>query len=337
MDLTRQYSLITGGAGLVGTALRSEMSRANLKFLFPSSTELDLIDLGQIKNYLRDNEAFDGQGPYSRIGCVFHLAGKVGGLRANTEHLARFYAQNAIMGANLLHSCAEAGIPRVVSVLSTCIYPDAGHVVYPLSEEQLHMGPPHSSNYGYAYAKRMLDIHTRTIRKEYGLRYISVIPNNVFGENDNFDLESGHVIPSLIRKVHEAKINNLPEVEIWGDGSALREFTYSGDVARILLRVSEEYDDELPLNIGNTGEHSILSVAKKIAEFMEYDGRLRTNSDKPSGQFRKPSSNKRLLSLTSWRQEDYTPFDAALQGVCRWFMASYPNVKGVAQFSGKSS
>jgi GDP-L-fucose synthase len=161
------------------------------------------------------------------------------------------------------------------------------------------------------------------------VNYITVIPNNLFGEYDNFHLEESHVLPALIRKIWEAKLNNKPTVEIWGDGSPLREFTYSGDIARILLKVSEEYNEEQPLNIGNTEEHSIGSVAKKLAEYLEYDGKLVFNIDKPSGQFRKPSSNKRLLEKTSWRAEDYTPFDIALKKTCDWFKATYPNVRGV--------
>jgi len=228
----------------------------------------------------------------------------------------------------LLDSCYRNNVSKVVSILSTCAYPDS-HITYPLTEEQLHLGQPHDSNFGYAYAKRMLDVQTRAYRKQYNVNYVTVMPNNLFGEHDNFHLDDGHVFPALMRKIWEAKLNNSPMVEIWGDGTPLREFTYSGDVARILIKVAEEYDEEMPLNIGNTEEHSIAAVAKKLVENLEYDGKLVFNPNKPAGQFRKPSSNKRLIEKTSWRIEDYTPFDIALKKTCEWFKMTYPNVRGI--------
>jgi GDP-L-fucose synthase len=321
--------LITGGSGLLGKALNNAAKSQDISCYSPTSKELNLLDFGSVKKYLADCECFDGQGIYSKFNYAIHLAAKVGGVKANSNELGSFYSTNININVNFLQACLEHSIPKVVSVLSTCVYPDAPYVSYPLTEDQLHLGPPHDSNFGYAYAKRMLDVQTRAYRKQYGVNYITVIPNNLFGEYDNFHLEDGHVIPALMRKIWEAKLNNKPTVEIWGDGRPLREFTYSGDVARILLKVSEEYNEEQPLNIGNTEEHSISSVAMKLVEFLEYDGKLVFNTDKPSGQFRKPSSNKRLLEKTSWRAEDYTPFDIALKKTCDWFKATYPNVRGV--------
>ena len=321
--------LITGGSGLLGKALNNAAKSQDISCYSPTSKELNLLDFGSVKKYLADCECFDGQGIYSKFNYAIHLAAKVGGVKANSNELGSFYSTNININVNFLQACSEHSIPKLVSVLSTCVYPDAPYVSYPLTEDQLHLGPPHDSNFGYAYAKRMLDVQTRAYRKQYGVNYITVIPNNLFGEYDNFHLEDGHVIPALMRKIWEAKLNNKPAVEIWGDGRPLREFTYSGDVARILLKVSEEYNEEQPLNIGNTEEHSISSVAMKLVEFLEYDGKLVFNTDKPSGQFRKPSSNKRLLEKTSWRAEDYTPFDIALKKTCDWFKATYPNVRGV--------
>ena len=329
MNSYENFYLIAGGSGLLGSSLVKELHNNNIKYSAPTSSEVNLLDKNSIKNYLQSYEVVDGLGIYSKFICAFHLAAKVGGVKANSLSLGEFYTKNIEINTNFLDVCYTCNIPKVVSVLSTCVYPDAPYVHYPLTEEQLHMGPPHDSNFGYAYAKRMLDVQTRAYRKQYGVKYITVIPNNLFGEHDNFHLEDGHVIPALMRKIWEAKLNNNPTVEIWGDGSPLREFTYSGDVARILLKVAEEYDAEVPLNIGNTEEHSIASVAKKLVEYLEYDGQLLFNTSKPSGQFRKPSSNKRLLEKTSWKAEDYTPFDIALKKTCDWFKATYPNVRGV--------
>jgi GDP-L-fucose synthase len=321
--------LITGGSGLLGKALIHAAHGHNLTCYSPTSADLNLHDLPSVKKYLSNCEYVDGLGIYSKFNYAFHLAAKVGGIKANMSELGSFYSDNVRINLNFLQACIKHNIPKVVSVLSTCVYPDAPYVSYPLTEDQLHIGPPHDSNFGYAYAKRMLDVQTRAYRKQYGVNYVTVIPNNLFGECDNFHLEDSHVIPALMRKIWEAKLNNHPTVEIWGDGSPLREFTYSGDIARILLKVAEEYNEEIPLNIGNAEEHSIASIAKKLVEYLEYDGKLVFNTDKPSGQFRKPSSNKRLLEKTSWKIEDYTPFDIALKKTCEWFKATYPNVRGV--------
>ena len=320
--MSLNISIITGGSGMLGSALTKELIKEPRCVLSLGSHNLNLLDKESVDSYFRTL-------PSNNIDCIFHLAARVGGVKANTDALGTFYRDNIVMNTNLLDTCLKYNINKVVSMLSTCVYPDAPYVQYPLTEEQLHMGPPHESNFGYAYAKRMLEVQTRAYRKQYGVNYITVIPNNLFGEHDNFHLEDSHVIPALMRKIWEAKLNNSPTVEIWGDGSPLREFTYSGDIARILVKVAEEYDNELPLNIGNTEEYSIASVARKLVEHLEYDGKLVFNISKPSGQFRKPSSNKRLLEKTSWKVEDYTPFDIALKNTCDWFKIAYPNVRGV--------
>ena len=190
------------------------------------------------------------------------------------------------------------------------------------------MGPPHHSNFGYAYAKRMVDVMSRAYRQQYGCNFITAIPNNLYGENDNFDLENSHVIPALMRKIWEAKLNDQPSVEVWGDGSPLREFTYSLDIAKILLFLLQNYNELDPINIGNTEECSIIEVVKLLCELLEYDGKIVWNINKPNGQFRKPSSNKKLLDL-GWKETDYTPLKEGLKKTCEWFKISYPNVRGV--------
>jgi GDP-L-fucose synthase len=312
--------LVTGGSGLLGYALNNKLKQNNKIFVAPKSKELNLLDCESIKKYFE----------FNRIDCVFHLAAKVGGVKANTDYVADFYDDNIVMNTNLLKACIENNVQKVVSVLSTCVYPDEPYINYPLTENQLHMGPPHQSNFGYAYAKRMLDVQTRAYRKQHGVNYITVIPNNLFGENDNFDLNNGHVIPALIRKIWEAKITNKPNVEIWGDGKPIREFTYSEDIADILIKVSNQYNDPEPLNIGNTEQYSISYVAEKIKTFLDYQGSFIYDLDKPRGQYQKPSSNKKLLEVTSWKKEDYTDFDISLRKTCDWFKLNYPNVRGLS-------
>tara|TARA_R110002153_G_C13125747_1_gene479330 strand:- start:168 stop:761 length:594 start_codon:yes stop_codon:yes gene_type:complete len=197
-----------------------------------------------------------------------------------------------------------------------------------LTEDQLHLGPPHGSNFGYAYAKRMVDVMSRAYRQQYGCNFITAIPNNLYGENDNFDLENSHVIPALIRKVWEAKTNNKNYIECWGDGTPLREFTYSGDIAKILLFLLENYNQPEPINIGNTDEYSIKEVVEIICKQLDYSGEVVWQTDKPSGQHRKPSSNQKLLDL-GWKKEDYISLEEGLKKTCEWFIMTYPNARGI--------
>jgi GDP-L-fucose synthase len=174
----------------------------------------------------------------------------------------------------------------------------------------------------------MVDIMSRAYRQQYDCNFITAIPNNLYGENDNFDLEDSHVIPALMRKIWEAKINNMPSIECWGDGSPLREFTYSEDIAHILLFLIEHYDDQTPINIGNTGEYSIKEVVDLLCEYLKYDGEVVWNTNMPSGQYKKPSCNTKLIEL-GWREENYVSLKKGLKKTCEWFIMNYPDVRGV--------
>ncbi len=298
--------LVTGGTGMVGSACKTVIPNADF------ITRQQFHDLSyNIKNK-----------------NVIHLAAKVGGVKANIDYMADFYHENSIINEKILDYAHTGGAKKVVSLLSTCVYPDAPYIKYPLTENQLHLGPPHNSNFGYAYAKRMVDVMSRAYREQYGCNFVTAIPNNLYGENDNFDLENSHVIPALIRKVWEAKINNKNYIECWGDGSPLREFTYSKDIAKILLFLLENYNNPEPINIGNTREYSIKEVVEIICKQMEYDGEIVWQTDKPSGQHRKPSCNQRLLDL-GWKEENYTSLENGLKKTCDWFIMTYPNVRGV--------
>jgi GDP-L-fucose synthase len=321
--------LVTGAKGMLGRALCDHLTESMSPALHaPERSELDLLDKESVVKYIGKFEIAMASGPISNLSCVYHLAAHVGGVKANSDRLTTFYSFNAQMGLNVLDACANNSIHRVVSVLSTCVYPDTPYVTLPLTEDQLHMGPPHHSNFGYAYAKRMLDVHTRALRKQYGYSYVTVIPNNLFGKNDNFHPGDSHVIPALMRKIWEAKISGAPYITVWGDGTPLREFTYAPDAARILKIVADEYDDDLPLNIGCTEERSIRQVVETLCDTLGYAGDVTYDSTMPMGQHRKPSSNRRLLEMTSWRESDYTPFDVAIRETCDWFMLHYPNVRG---------
>ena len=210
-------------------------------------------------------------------------------------------------------------------MLSTCIYPD--NPSYPLTEDQIHAGEPHQSNFGYAYAKRMLEIHSRAIRQQYGLNYITAVPNNIYGPHDNFDLENGHVVPAIFRKLWEAKIEGT-NPSFWGTGAPLREFTYSKDIARALLLLVENYEGESPINIGNTGEISIFNLVSKVADSLGIDQPNEIwDTSKPEGQFRKPSCNKKFIDM--FPDFKYTDIETGLKETADWFKKEYPNVRGV--------
>ena len=303
--------LVTGSTGLLG----SEILRESPDSVGLNSKNCDLT--GNFKLRLCPNGKFD---------TVIHCAARVGGVKANTDYVADFFDDNVRMSMNILEACKHDGL-KLVSILSTCIYPDAAYVKYPLTEDQLHLGPPHPSNFGYAYAKRMLEVQSRAYRQQFGCNFISVIPNNLYGLNDNYDLNSGHVIPSLIRKFHEAKVYGHDHVDVWGSGKPLREFTFARDAARIILWLAENYDKAEPVNIGNPEQVSIESLARMIAEEIGYEGGCNFDKSKPDGQYEKPSSNERLKSL-DWKGE-YTPLREGLRETIKYFQVRYPNVRGV--------
>lgn len=305
--------LITGGSGMVGSAFKNLQTKHDL--ILVGSREYDLTSWKDSLHMVERNKP----------DAIIHLAAKVGGIKANMENQGDFYTINSLINTNVLKAAKDLKVEKVVSLLSTCIYPDK--VEYPLTEDQIHNGPPHSSNYAYAHAKRMLDIQSRAYRDQYGCNFITAVPNNLFGENDNFDLENSHVIPAIIRKVHEANLRN-ENIVLWGDGTPLREFTYSRDLAEILLFLTEHYNHSSPINIGNTHEISIKEVAETICEILNFSGRIVWDSTKPKGQLRKPSDNSKLIEL-GWRQENYTDFKKALTETCKWVIINYPNIRGV--------
>ena len=303
--------LVTGASGLLG----SEILRERPESVGLSSKDFDLTEASSLR--LCPNGKFD---------TVIHCAARVGGVKSNTDYVADFFDDNVRMNMNVIEACKHDGL-KLVSVLSTCIYPDAPYVKYPLTESQLHMGPPHHSNFGYAYAKRMLEVQSRAYRQQYGCNFISVIPNNLYGFNDNYDLNIGHVIPALIRKFHEAKVEGRDEVIVWGTGRPIREFTFARDAAKIILWLAENYDGDEPVNIGNPDCISIEHLAKMIGEEIGYEGHVRFDTSKPDGQYEKPSSNEKLRSI-GWDGE-YTPLRDGLRETIGTFMKRYPNVRGI--------
>ena len=312
--------IVTGGSGLLGTAFKKILPDA----LYPDRKQLDLQSRESTKQYFKNVQIKFNK----KVLQVVHLAAKVGGVNANMKYMSDFYQINSDINNNIITTCIEEGVDNLVCCLSTCVYPEEKYITYPLTENQLHKGCPHPSNFGYAYAKRMVDIQLKAARQQYGVNYISVIPNNMYGENDNFHPEDSHVLPALIKKVWEAKVNNNKSFEVWGDGEVYREFTYSQDIARAIIFCSENYNEAQPINIGNTREHKLKDVIDLICSEFDYNGEIVYDITKPKGQLRKPSSNEKLLNI-GWKNEQYTSIEDGIRNTCTWFKDNYPNVRGI--------
>jgi GDP-L-fucose synthase len=295
--------LLTGHNGLVGSAILNE------------------IDCVTYPNRINDQKSFEEFLMDNKVDTVIHAAGKVGGLQTNFENKIDFYLENSKLNNIVFESCYKNKIQNLINFSSTCVFPD--EIEYPLTEDKVFQGPPHFSNDAYAYSKRMMQMLCRLAREE-GLNYITLIPTNIFGENDNFNLYHGHVLPALIHKCYLAKQNNT-EFAIWGSGLSLREFVYSADVAKIvkdLLCKKINYDS---LIVSSSHEITIANCAKLIAKFMKYDAEIIFDTSKPEGQFRKPTNNLRLKSVLP--NFEFTNFEFALENSVNWFIENYSTLR----------
>jgi len=302
--------LITGAKGLVGSAIPISMDNV---LLVPKRSDMDLMNEQDTWSYIS----------YHKPDSVIHCAAKVGGLAGNMNHMGEFFYENMLMTTQLIELCRQAGVKKVLSFLSTCIFPDKAE--YPLTEDQILLGPPHESNYGYAYAKRMTYIQSCAYRQQYGMNCICVVPTNIYGPRDNYDLDNGHVLPSLIHKCYLAK-QNKTEFVVWGSGAPLREFIFSEDIGKLVLKLLEDYNEEEPIILTTGDEIPIGVVAGLVAKAMGYKGKIKFDTSKPDGQFRKPSSNAKLMAL--YPDFKFTPIEIGIQRAVDWFCHNYPNVRG---------
>lgn len=298
--------LITGGYGLVGSEFE------NPRYIRLSSSEADLRIKSEVNNVL-EKINFDG---------IIHCAAKVGGVGGNMSYKGDFFYDNIMINTNVIESARTHNIKNLVAFLSTCVFPN--DVEYPLTEKKIHLGPPHFSNDAYAYAKRMADIQIRAYREQYGLNYKSVIPTNIYGPNDNYNVNDGHVIPSLIHKCYLARENKTP-FTIWGDGTPLREFIYSKDVAKLTEWVLENYNEEEPIILSTSEEIPIKNIVDIIVELMNFKGEVVFDKTKPNGQFRKPSDNSKIKGYLPDFQ--FTPIYDGLKQTIDFLEKNYNNVR----------
>ncbi|KAF9791684.1 hypothetical protein SFRURICE_020083 [Spodoptera frugiperda] len=316
MSTESRVILVTGGSGLVGQAIKTvieeEKSQNN-----ENSKDETWIFCGSKDGDLRDKAQTDALFERHRPTHVIHLAAMVGGLFHNMAHNLDFFRQNMAINDNVLNASHKHNVKKVVSCLSTCIFPDK--TTYPIDETMVHNGPPHTSNFGYSYAKRMIDILNRGYQEMYGCKFTSVVPCNVFGPNDNFDLQASHVIPALIRRMDDAMQKGDHQFTVMGSGRPLRQFIYSLDLARLFVWVLRNYDSVEPiiLSVDEEDEVPISTVAEMIKKAHGYSGEIVYDTTKADGQYKKTASNKKLRSL--YKDFKFTPFETAIHDTVAWY------------------
>jgi GDP-L-fucose synthase len=297
--------LVAGGTGLVGSAIVRELKRENKAVVGISSKDVNLLDRDKTFEYIKKiNPA-----------AIIDAAAKVGGIGGNNFFPVEFLTQNLQIQSNLIDAAHAANVSKFVFLGSSCIYPR--DCAQPIKEEYLLTGELEQTNSAYAVAKIAGIELIKSYRKEYGYKWISVMPTNLYGPNDNFDLETSHVLPALVRKFIEAKQNNKSEVTIWGSGTPLREFLHVDDLAKAILICMEKYDGSQQINVGSGVEISILDLARKIAEKVGFTGSIAMDSSKPDGTPRKVLDITKISNL-GWKPT--ISLDQGIASTVEWYL-----------------
>lgn len=301
--------LVTGGTGLVGSSIPFGIK--------PTRKQMNLLDRHSVQSFIQ---------AYPEVDTIIHAAGLVGGVKGNSDRMFDFLNENLMMACNVMDAVAKNDqIKEATFILSTCIYPK--DVEYPVNAYDLHKGEPHPTNYGYAYAKRMLEVGARALRQQYGKKVRCIVPCNLYGYNDNYTLESGHVIPSLIHKCYLAKRDNTPFV-VWGSGNAEREFMFASDLGKVLKSIHLEHIDAKDMMIVSPGkEYTIRFIVDLICKNMEYDGLVVYDTTKPEGILRKPTINHDFIDFIDRADISLTSIEEGIYFAVQDFIRRYPNVR----------
>lgn len=311
MNLSEKTIVITGGTGFLGTHVCDILKKRGMSInsgganvFTPRSTQFDLTtEFGVKKLYELYNPDI-----------IIHLAAVVGGIGANRKHPGSFYYKNVMMGALLMEYARRHDVEKFVAIGTICAYPK--HAEVPFKENDIWDGYPEETNAPYGLAKKMMLVQAQAYREEYSFNAIYLLPVNLYGPGDNFDPESSHVIPALIKKCVDARESNAPSIDCWGTGTATREFLYVKDAAEAIVSATEKYDDADPINIGTSREISILNLVSMIAKMVGYKGTINWDTTKPDGQPR------RCLDVTRARKfgfEARTKFEDGLQETIGWY------------------
>jgi GDP-L-fucose synthase len=302
-----QRILVTGGGGFLGRHLLAELgTRGYLNVQAPRRSEFDLTHESQVLRLYSE----------LRPQVVIHLAAVVGGIGANRDHPGEFFYKNLVMGAMLMEQARISAVEKFVAIGTVCAYPK--HTPVPFREETLWDGYPEETNAPYGLAKKMLLVQAQAYKQQYGFNAIYLLPVNLYGPGDNFDPESSHVIPALIRKFVEAKASGATSVEVWGDGSATREFLFVEDAARGIVDAMERYDIPEPVNLGAAADISIRDLAEKIRRLVGFEGSIAWDPSKPNGQPRRKLDVSRARE--SFGFESRTTFDDGLRRTINWYL-----------------
>lgn len=308
----KQKVLVTGGNGLVGNAIKS-ISKDYInkyEFIFLGSKDCNLTD------YEQTYKLFEKILP----DYVIHLAANVGGLFKNMNYKVDMLEKNLMINYNVVKCSYHFNVEKLIGCLSTCIFPDK--TTYPINEDMLHDGIPHTSNDAYAYAKRMLEIHCNSYRENYHSNFVCVIPTNIYGNYDNFNLEDAHVIPALIHKCYLAKMSNQDFI-VKGSGKPLRQFIYSDDLARLIIWTLENYNDKtIILSVPEKDEVSIEFVARLIARSFNYEDRIKFDESYSDGQYKKTADNTKLMNLLN-NDFEFTDIKIGIKKTVDWFLENY--------------
>jgi GDP-L-fucose synthase len=307
VDWREKRVVVTGGAGFLGSFVVDKLrARGCREVVVPRSRDYDL----------RDRDAIVRLFEATRPHIVLHLAAVVGGIGANQDNPGRFFYDNAVMGIQLMEYARQAGVEKFVATGTICAYPKFAPI--PFRESDLWDGYPEETNAPYGLAKKMMLVQAQAYRAQYGFNAIYLLPVNLYGPRDNFDLETSHVIPALIRKCAEAKAQGRPDVVLWGDGTPTREFLYVEDAAEGLLLAAERYGGDQPINLGTGQEISIAELARLIAIEVGFTGDFTWDASKPNGQPRRCLDVRRARELFGF--EAAHDFPTGLAKTVRWFL-----------------
>lgn len=309
--------VVTGGAGFLGSFVVAQLrARGCSKIVVPRSQDYDLVEMAAVAR-LYDDAAPD---------LVIHLAARVGGIGANQANAGKFFYDNLMMGTQLMEVGRRRGLKKFVALATICAYPKLTPV--PFKEDDLWIGYPEETNAAYGLAKKMLLVQSQAYRQQYGFNSIVLFPVNLYGPGDNFDLNTSHVIPALIRKCFEAKQAHRSEIVLWGDGSPTREFLYVEDAAEGILRAAEAYNESLPVNLGTGEEITIRNLAAMIAAEIGFTGRIGWDTSMPNGQPRRCLDVNRAKQLFGFQAKH--SLQDGLKKTIQWFHANRDSLREVA-------
>jgi len=303
-------TLVTGGGGFLGSYVVERLRTEGLEPFVPRRRDYDLTEHADVVRLFAD----------ARPELVLHLAAEVGGIGANRANPGRYWYANLLMGVHVLEQCRLAGVEKVVLLGTICEYPK--HTPVPFREEELWNGYPEETNAPYGIAKKSLLVGGQTYREQYGLNAIHLLPVNLYGPRDNFDLETSHVIPALIRKMLEARERGEREIVLWGDGSPTREFLHVEDCAEGIVLAAQRYDGAEPVNLGTGAEISIRALAELIGELTGFDGEIVWDTSKPNGQPRRALDTSRAMELFGFRAR--TALREGLEQTVAWYRTAAP-------------